>query len=82
MAKGTTDEKGLVYTYFANPFGAENRRDEHEAIAERIMTAMFKTGVQVGEIRTRLGIEGFEQAGPLAGAMELKKLIIGNSSKK
>jgi hypothetical protein len=82
MAKGTTDEKGLVYTYFANPFGAQNRMKEHEAIAEKIMSAMFKTGVKVGEIRTRLGIEGFEQEGPLAGAMELKKLIIGLPSKK
>jgi hypothetical protein len=77
LAKGTTDEKGLVHTYFANPFGAWQRRKRHNAIAIKTVNAMFKTGVKVGEIRTRLGIGGFEQEGPRAVAMELKKLIFG-----
>src|SRR4030067_1586046 len=61
LAKGTTDEKGLVHTYFANPFGAPQRKEEHERIAALYFDKMFKTGIKVGQIRTRLGIGGFEQ---------------------
>lgn len=71
LAKGTTDEKGLVHTYFANPFGAPQRKENHEKIAKAYFDRMFKTGVRVGQIRTRLGIEGFEQEGPKAASMEL-----------
>lgn len=75
LAKGTTDEKGLVHTYFANPFGAPQRKDYHEKIAREYFDRMFKTGVRVGQIRTRLGIEGFEQDGPKTASMELFKEI-------
>ncbi|HSQ77268.1 MAG TPA: phosphoenolpyruvate carboxykinase, partial [Nitrospirota bacterium] len=71
LAKGTTDEKGLVHTYFANPFGAPQRKEEHEKIATQYFYRMFKTGVRVGQIRTRLGIGGFEQTGPKAASMAL-----------
>jgi hypothetical protein len=82
FAKGTTDEKGLVHTYFANPFGAWQRRKRHDAIALKTVKAMFKSGVKVGEIRTRLGIEGFEQEGPMAVALELNKVIFSLSKGK
>lgn len=75
LAKGTTDEKGLVHTYFANPFGAPQRKDRHEKIAVRFFREMFRTGVRVGQIRTRLGIDGFEQTGPRVASIELLKLI-------
>ncbi|NTU42494.1 MAG: hypothetical protein HGA78_05485 [Nitrospirales bacterium] len=75
FAKGTTDEKGLVHTYFANPFGAPQRREEHEKCAVFYFDQMFKTGVKVGQIRTRLGIEGFEQLGPKAASTELFQVI-------
>ncbi|MDA8156587.1 MAG: phosphoenolpyruvate carboxykinase [Actinomycetota bacterium] len=75
LAKGTTDEKGLVHTYFANPFGAPQRRQMHEKEAESYFNQMFRTGVKVGQIRTRLGIEGFEQIGPRAAATGLLKFI-------
>jgi hypothetical protein len=71
LAKGTTDEKGLVRTYFANPFGAPQRKEDHERIARYFFERMFGTGVRVGQIRTRLGISGFEQAGPKAASMAL-----------
>lgn len=44
MAKGTTSEKGLTYSYFANPFGAIQRRDKHEVIADRYLKAMIEAG--------------------------------------
>jgi ABC-type dipeptide/oligopeptide/nickel transport system ATPase component len=46
LAKGTTDEKGLVHTYFANPFGAPQRKENHEKIAKAYFDQMFKTGVR------------------------------------
>ncbi len=75
LAKGTTDEKGLVHTYFANPFGAPQRRDIHEKQAKFYFDHMFRTGVRIGQIRTRLGIGGFEHTGPRAAAMGLLQII-------
>ncbi len=75
LAKGTTDEKGLVRTYFANPFGAHQRHTIHEKVAASIFKRMFETGVRVGQVRTRLGIPGFEQEGPKAVAMELYAIL-------
>lgn len=75
MAKGTTDEKGLVHTYFANPFGAPQRKTAHEIIAKSVFAAMYESGVKVGVARTRLGIEGYEQEGPRAASMELFNVI-------
>ncbi|MEK6776596.1 MAG: phosphoenolpyruvate carboxykinase [bacterium] len=75
LAKGTTDEKGLVHTYFANPFGAVQRKEEHEKCASEYFEKMFQSGVRVGQIRTRLGIGGFEQNGPREAALELFKII-------
>lgn len=75
MAKGTTTEKGLTYSYFANPFGAIQRRERHEVIADRYLKAMIDSGVRVGEVRTRLGIPGYEMEGPLMAAKALLKAI-------
>jgi hypothetical protein len=35
LAKGTTSEVGLVESYFANPFGAIQRREIHQDIARK-----------------------------------------------
>lgn len=75
FAKGTTDEKGLVHTYFANPFGAPQRKKEHAACAREYFEKMYKTGVRVGQIRTQLGIEGKEYEGPKAASLELFNVI-------
>lgn len=75
LAKGTTDEKGLVRTYFANPFGAQQRHTVHEKVAAAIFARMFETGVKVGQVRTRLGIPGFEQEGPKAVAEQLYGIL-------
>jgi len=67
-AKGTTDERGLVRTYFANPFGPEQMQDLHETLAGHYFTNAATAKVQLGQIRTRLGIEGWEHEGPLQAA--------------
>ncbi|PWJ96159.1 hypothetical protein C7380_10268 [Oceanotoga teriensis] len=75
MAKGTTAEKGLTYSYFANPFGAIQRKEVHEKIAKIYMEAMINSGVKVGAIKTQLGIPGFEENGPIIAAKGLLNLL-------
>lgn len=75
MAKGTTSEKGLSFSYFANPFGAVQRREIHEKLADFYVKKMFETGVKVGEIRTMLGVNGYENEGTVLAARALLKLI-------
>ena len=75
MAKGTTAEKGLSHSYFANPFGAIQRREKHEVIAKKFVEKMFETGVKVGEIRTMLGVAGYEKQGTNMAARALANLL-------
>jgi len=79
-AKGTTDERGLVRTYFANPFGPEQMRAIHEPLAQEHFAAAFAAGVRVGQLRTRLGIEGWEQTGPRAAAEAMFRHLMGESA--
>ncbi|HEY3379168.1 MAG TPA: phosphoenolpyruvate carboxykinase [Armatimonadota bacterium] len=74
-AKGTTDERGLVHTYFANPFGPAQFKARHDPLAANFFQAMFASGVQVGQLRTRLGIPGLEQDGPETAARALFDFI-------
>ncbi|MDD3307123.1 MAG: hypothetical protein PHO29_08530 [Acetobacterium sp.] len=75
MAKGTTGEVGITTTYFANPFGAVQLKVEHEKIAKKTFEKMRETGVQIGMIRTQLGIPGYEQNGPFLAAEALIQFI-------
>lgn len=75
MAKGTTSEKGLVYTYYANIFGPSQYRDVHDKIAQKFFKKMFSSKIKVGVIRTRLGLKGYETKGPEEAAKELFKMI-------
>ncbi len=75
MSKGTTSTTGIVSTYFANIFGPDQYRNEHEVIAERFFKAFYDHNVFVGQMRTQLGIPGNEQAGPEQAAVELLKLV-------
>jgi hypothetical protein len=75
MSKGTTTSSGLVHSYFANIFGPPEYRCIHEEIAARFFAAFFKKDVFVGQMRTRLGIPGYESSGPHETALELLKVI-------
>lgn len=75
MSKGTTSETGLTNSYFANPFGAIQRKEEHHRIAEHFIKKMFETGVKIGEIRTMLGVQGYEKEGTMLAARALLKVI-------
>ncbi|GAB6012618.1 phosphoenolpyruvate carboxykinase [Viscerimonas tarda] len=74
-AKGTTTEKGLVKSYFANPFGPVQEQAETEALVRKYFKDMQKNGVKIGEMHTSLAIEGKTKNGPREAAEELFKLI-------
>jgi energy-coupling factor transporter ATP-binding protein EcfA2 len=75
MSKGTTKTTGLVHTYFSNVFGPIQYKAEHDALAKKFFGAFFEKGLFVGQMRTRLGVPGWEQKGPESSALELLKLI-------
>jgi hypothetical protein len=75
MSKGTTTSSGMVFSYFANIFGPPEYRDIHERIAHEYFESFFRTSVFVGQMRTRLGIPGYESKGPKEAATELLKII-------
>jgi len=79
LAKGTTTEKGLVRSYFANIFGPIQYKELHEGIALRYFNKLFENKVKVGQLRTRLGIPGYERKGPEKAAQELIKIIKGDN---
>lgn len=74
-AKGTTTEKGLVKSYFANPFGPVQERAETEVLVREYFKEMKDAGVKIGEIHTSLAIDGKAKDGPRAAAEELFDLI-------
>ncbi len=78
MAKGTTGgETGIVTSYFANPFGPLQYENEYEKLSQKFFKKIFEKNIFVGQIRTRLGIPGYETKGPQESAKELFKVISG-----
>jgi hypothetical protein len=75
MSKGTTSSTGIVHSYFANIFGPPQYRDLHEGLAQKYFSALFKSGVMVGQMRTRLGVRGCEMTGPQEASKELLALL-------
>jgi hypothetical protein len=75
MSKGTTTSSGLVNTYFANIFGPPEYMNIHEEIVKRYFKSFFRNNVFVGQMRTRLGVQGFESNGPREAALELLRII-------
>lgn len=74
-AKGTTTEKGLVKSYFANPFGPVQERDKAEVLVRKFFGALAKEKVKIGEIHTSLAIDGKSKDGPREAAEELFSMI-------
>ena len=71
MAKGTTQEVGLVKSYFANPFGPVQRQAQTDGLLKTYFEALFNEEIQVGQIRTELGFSECEQSGPAKAAAAL-----------
>jgi hypothetical protein len=77
MSKGTTTATGLVHSYFANIFGPPLYKDLHDPLATKVFQAAFDAGIFVGQMRTRLGIAGYETKGPQEAAKAMFKMIAG-----
>ncbi len=75
VAKGTTSEKGLVTSYFANPFGPTQLQDLCNPLLDKYFDLLFKNNIPVGEIHTRLAVSGMEHEGPKEVAKFLYELV-------
>jgi len=75
VAKGTTSEVGLVSSYFANPFGPVQKEKETDKILENFFDILYKEGIPVGEIYTRLAVDGHHMTGPKFAARKLLELL-------
>ena len=73
VALNTTNEKGLVSTYFANPFGPVQRKEEVAQYLPDFFNALFENKVPVGRLFTRLSID--RKDGPKEGAKALLRLF-------
>ena len=73
VAMNTTNEKGLVSTFFANPFGPLQKEDEVREFLPDYFKALFDHMIPVGTIYTRLSLDRKE--GPKTGASALIDLF-------
>lgn len=73
VAKGTTNEKGVVSTFFANPFGPVQKKEIVIPIIEKYFNTIFNNNIKIGKLRTSLAIKGMEKIGPEKAG---KKLLI------
>ncbi len=78
MSKGTTTSTGLVHSYFVNVFGAIQYKPEHDEIAHGYFEKFYEKGLFVGQMRTRLGIPGWEYNGPEAVANALLEMLMNS----
>ena len=74
-AKGTTQEMGMTESFFANPFGPVQREAQTRVIIDNVFDALFKNGVKVGNLHTRLAVPGMEHDGPASAAKRLFELL-------
>ncbi|MBU1043118.1 MAG: phosphoenolpyruvate carboxykinase [Candidatus Omnitrophica bacterium] len=75
MSKGTTTSTGLVHSYFANVFGPYQYKEAHDKLAKEYFKAFFGKDIFIGQMRTRLGISGYERKGPEEAARELLEIM-------
>lgn len=75
QAKGTTSEKGLTTSFFANPFGPYQEQELSNILIDKYFKELFDRDIFVGQIKTQLGIVGKEKDGPKEAAIELFDLI-------
>ncbi len=57
FALGTTQEKGISTTYFANPFGPMQRAQECDPIIDEVFDVLHQNKVYIGEVYTGLGLK-------------------------
>jgi hypothetical protein len=72
-AKGTTSETGIVTSFFANPFGPIQLKEETEPIIRAFFRNIFNHKIRVGQLYTKLAIPGKENKGVNQAAKSLLK---------
>ena len=70
-AKGTTQEIGLVESFFANPFGPVQRETQTRVIIDKFFDGLYEAGIPVGQLHTKLAVVGMEHEGPAKAAKKL-----------
>ena len=75
VAKGTTQEKGLVESFFANPFGPVQKKEETTKIIDKMFKDLKKSGVEIGVLHTKLAVDGMEHDGPMLAAKKLFEIL-------
>lgn len=75
MAKGTTSEKGITTSFFANPFGPVQKEMQTIELIEKYFNKLFEDKVVVGSLKTQLGVNDKAQDGPKQAAIDLFELI-------
>ena len=74
VALGTTNENGLVETFFANPFGPVQKEQETKLLLDEYFDLMYKTDVFVGSLYTGLSLNNATE-NVIEAASELLKLL-------
>ena len=75
FALGTTGEKGLVQTFFANPFGPIQLENTTNSLLETYFQLLFNNNIPIGELFTGLGLENGKD-NPKYAARHLIELLI------
>ena len=75
IALGTTGEKGLVQTFFANPFGPIQLENSTDLLLFDYFQLLFKNNVPIGELFTGLGLENSKNNPTLAAQYLIEMLI-------
>ena len=74
-AKGTTQEVGLVESFFANPFGPVQKQEKTRVLINEYFSKLFENKVLVGQLFTELAIYGKEHTGPKGAAEKLFEVL-------
>ena len=83
FALGTTQEKGLSTTFFANPFGPMQKQEETKKLIDKIFAKLFEKGIPVGEVYTCLGLPNKGDHGITKAAQALMDFaILGKTGSK
>lgn len=82
FALGTTQEKGLSTTFFANPFGPMQRQEECKVLIDKIFNRLFEKHIPVGEVYTCLGLPDKGNHGINEAAKELLKFVQDTDKKE
>lgn len=76
FALGTTQEKGLSTTFFANPFGPVQKKQECLILIRQLFKAMQDSGITLGEVYTQLGVADKDKQALTQAASHLLRVIM------